>query len=78
MIRFSKHILIFLLMKVSIVLMDEQVAGFNSSSQMFGVATSLRETGEAYFNFINYNDYLDDFYRVRIDSVCIYFYLLLK
>ena len=61
-----------ILLKVSIVLMDEQVAGFNSSSQMFGAATSLRETGEAYFNFNNHNDYLDDFYRVRIDSVCIY------
>lgn len=58
--------------------MDEQVAGFNSSSQMFGAATSLRETGEAYFNFKNHNDYLDDFYRVRIDSVCIYLYLFVE
>eukprot|EP00090_Calanus_glacialis_P038241 TRINITY_DN66828_c0_g1_i1.p1 TRINITY_DN66828_c0_g1~~TRINITY_DN66828_c0_g1_i1.p1 ORF type:complete len:227 (+),score=55.07 TRINITY_DN66828_c0_g1_i1:53-682(+) len=54
---------------VSIVLMDQQVAGFNSSSQMFGAATSLRETGEAYFNFDHHNDYLADFYRVRIDSI---------
>ena len=58
--------------------MDQQVAGFNSSSQMFGAATSLRETGEAYFNFDHHNDYLADFYRVRIDSVCIHLYLILE
>jgi len=57
---------------VSIVLMDKHIAGFNSSSQMFGAATSLRNDGEAYFNFKHHNEYLDDFYRVRINSVTVH------
>merc|ERR1711892_178573 len=40
--------------------------------QMFGAATSLRNDGEAYFNFKNHNEYLDDFYRVRINSVTVH------
>jgi len=54
---------------VSISLMDEHLDGL---SLMFGPATSFRTTGEVYFNFKNHTSYLDDFYRVRINSVTVH------
>jgi len=53
---------------VRINLVDKHMPGFNSSSQTYGAATSLRETGEVQFNIDDYESWLDEFYRVRIDS----------
>ena len=39
------------------------------NSTTYGAATSLRETREVDFNFREYDNYLDQFYRVRINSV---------
>jgi len=48
---------------------DQYIEGYNSSSQMYGPATSLRENGEVNLNFQEYTDYFDDKYRVRIATV---------
>ena len=48
---------------------QHQVDYDEANSTTYGAATSLRETGEVNFNFREYDDYLDQFYRVRIDSV---------
>ena len=51
-------------------LLDQNQSGHDvSSSQTYGAGTSLRQTGELDFNFREYDDYLDQFYRVRIDGV---------
>ena len=51
-------------------LLDQHQSGYDvSSSQTYGAGTSLRQTGELDFNFREYDDYLDQFYRVRIDGV---------
>ena len=54
-------------------LLDQRQTDYDeANSTTYGAATSLRETGELDFNFREYDDYLDQFYRVRIDSVNIY------
>ena len=54
-------------------LLDQHQTDYDeANSTTYGAATSLRETGELDFNFREYDSYLDQFYRVRIDSVNIY------
>ena len=54
-------------------LLDRHQAEYDeANSTTYGAATSLRETGEVNFNFREYDNYLDYFYRVRIDSVNIW------
>ena len=53
--------------------MDKHQTGYDkNNSTTYGAATSLRETGEVNFNFRQYDNYLDKFYRVRINSVTIW------
>ena len=53
-----------------IYLLDQHQENYDeANSTTYGAATSLRQTGEVNFNFREYDDYLDRFYRVRIDSV---------
>merc|ERR1719450_2105814 len=53
---------------VYFTMVDEHLPYFNSS-QMYGPATSLRETGEIIVNFKDHESWLDHFYRIRINSV---------
>ena len=51
-------------------MLDQHQSDYDeANSTTYGAATSLRETGELDFNFREYDSYLDQFYRVRIDSV---------
>ena len=60
-------------------MLDQHQADYDeANSTTYGAATSLRETGEVNFNFREYDDYLDQFYRVRIDSVKNQFCLVLN
>ena len=55
-------------------LLDQHQADYDeANSTTYGAATSLRLTGEVNFNFREYDSYLDQFYRVRINSVNIHF-----
>ena len=55
-------------------LLDQHQTDYDeANSTTYGAATSLRQTGEVDFNFREYDTYLDQFYRVRIDSVNIQF-----
>ena len=59
-------------------LLDQHQADYDeANSTTYGAATSLRLTGEVNFNFREYDSYLDQFYRVRINSVNIHFNELL-
>ena len=49
--------------------MDEPMPGFNESAPVFGAATALREFGSVSLNFADYGSWLDNFYRVRVNSV---------
>ena len=60
-------------------MLDQHQADYDeANSTTYGAATSLRETGEVNFNLREYDDYLDQFYRVRIDSVKNQFCLVLN
>lgn len=53
-----------------VYLVDKHQMGYDKdNSTTYGAATSLRETREVDFNFREYDNYLDQFYRVRINSV---------
>ena len=54
-----------------ITLTDVKTSGLNSSKEMYGPVSIFRENGEADFNLMDYTSEFNDFYRVRIDSVCI-------
>ena len=59
----------FLFQQVVYLLDQHQVDYDEANSTTYGAATSLRETNETNFNLREYDDNLDNFYRVRIDSV---------
>jgi len=56
----------------SIILEDQRAFGFNSSAQLFGPVSSLKGSGDSYFNLIDHDDYLDGGkYRVRLDKIAV-------
>ena len=55
--------------QVYIDLVDQYQEGYNSSYGTYGAASSLRQNQEVDFNFKDYDNYLKDKYRVRVDSV---------
>ena len=55
--------------QVYINLVDQYQEGYNSSYGTYGAASSLRQNQEVDFNFKDYDNYLKDKYRVRVDSV---------
>ena len=57
------------LFQVFIDMIDQPATGFNSSDQLVGPVTSLRESREAYFNLKDYTTYFDPHYRVRLETV---------
>ena len=60
----------YFLFQVDFYLLDQHQADYDeANSTTYGAATSLRETNETNFNLREYDDNLDNFYRVRIDSV---------
>ena len=55
-------------------LLDQHQEGYDeANSTTYGAATSLRKNGELDFNLKEYDSSLDQFYRVGIDSVNIWF-----
>ena len=46
---------------------DQYVDGYDNVT--YGAATSLRQNGEVDFNFREHDDYLNNFFRVRVDAV---------
>jgi len=57
---------------VPITMMDQQATGFNSSDLLVGPATSLRESGGAYFNLKDHTEYFDPHYRTRLETIQIH------
>ena len=48
-------------------MLDHYVDGYDNVT--YGAATSLRENGQVDFNFRMHDDFLKDFWRVRVDAV---------
>jgi len=57
---------------VQIDLVDETMPGANDSLAKFGPVRSMRETGKLELNPKEFESWLDNFYRIRIDSVQIH------
>ena len=54
--------------QVYINLVDQYQEGYNSSYGTYGAASSLRQNGEVDFNFKDYDNFFNNFYRVRVDK----------
>ena len=52
--------------QVFIDLVDQYQEGYNSSYGTYGAASSLRQYGEVDFNFKDYDNFFNNFYRVRV------------
>ena len=52
--------------QVYINLVDQYQEGYNSSYGTYGAASSLRQNGEVDFNFKDYDNFFNNFYRVRV------------
>ena len=61
--------IIYTFAQVYINLVDQYQEGYNSSYGTYGAASSLRQNGEVDFNFKDYDNFFNNFYRVRVNSV---------